>query len=90
VKKSELKQIIKEEIQKVLNEDSIQTLKSKAQHRINIAKQKYFNKRDWGGIDDYDIVIKKLQTIDDPKTIELLVRWYEGDPNIKVPLDKIK
>jgi len=90
MKKSELRQIIREEIYNNLNEDYIKTLKSKALQRINIAKQKYFNKNDWGGINDYDTVIKKLQIIDDPKMIDLLVRWYEGDPNVEIPLDKIK
>ena len=86
MKKIELKKLIEEEIQNTLKSKA---LKSKALRRINIAKKKYMDNGDWGGIADYDVVIKKLQNINDPERIELLVRWYEGDPNIKTPLDKI-
>ena len=86
MKKSELRQIIKEEIDKAFG-GNLQNTKTKALKYIEILLNKAKVGNDWGLIDDLITQKKKIINFQSEKEINDIINWLEGEES--KPLDKI-
>jgi len=87
MKKSELRNIIKEEISKALNENELKLAKDKALKDIELIKVKAKTKNDWGLLDDIKTQSEKIKNSTSIEQINKILNWLKGGES--EPLDKI-
>lgn len=85
MKKSELRQLIKEEINKVIKESDLSLAKSKALKDIELLKIKA--KNDWGLLDDIKTQSEKIKSSTSIEQINKILNWLKGGDSES--LDKI-
>jgi len=85
MKKSELHNIIKEEISKTLNENELKLAKDKVLKDIELIKAKA--KNDWGLLDDIKTQSEKIKNSTSIEQINKILNWLKGGES--EPLDKI-